>query len=219
MAERARSEMPTAYEPAGVEKRWYGEWIERRYFGADPNPERRPFTIVVPPPNVTGALHMGHALTFTLQDVVIRRARMQGFETLFLPGTDHAGIATQVVVERHLREQGIEDPRSLGRDAFVERVWEWKEQYGNTIVEQMKALGTSCDWERLRFTMDEGLSRAVRVAFVRLYEDGVIYRGERIINWCPTDHTALSDSELEHEEVDGELVTFRYELADGEGHI
>ena len=209
---------PTAYDPQTTEQRWYDEWVRRGYFHATPNTERKPFCIVIPPPNVTGALHAGHALNGTIQDVIVRRKRMQGFETLWLPGTDHAGIATQVVVERELAKDGI-DRRELGREAFVQRVWEWKERYGNTIVEQFKALGSSCDWDRLRFTMDEGLARAVRVAFVRMYEDGLIYRGERIINWCPRDTTALSDSEVEHEDVEGELITFRYELADGTGHI
>jgi valyl-tRNA synthetase len=215
MADR---EMPSAYDPSGVEERWYGEWTRRGFFRAQPS-EKKPFCIVLPPPNVTGALHIGHALDHTLQDALVRWRRMQGFEALWLPGTDHAGIATQRVVERHLREQGVDDPRSLGREAFVAKVWEWKEQYGNQIVEQMKKLGDSCDWDRLRFTMDAGLSRAVRVAFVRLYDDGLIYRGERIINWCPSDQTSLSDSEVEHQEVDGELVTFRYELSGGGGHI
>ena len=210
--------MPKAYDPAGVEARWYREWVDRGYFGADPSSGREPFCIVLPPPNVTGALHIGHAFQQTLQDVIVRRRRMQGFETLWLPGTDHAGIATQVVVERELRKEGI-DRWELGREKFVERVWAWKEQYGGRIVEQMKALGNSCDWSRLRFTMDEPLSRAVRVAFVRMYEEGLIYRGERIINWCPTDQTSLSDSEVEHEDVEGELVTFRYMLSDGSGHI
>jgi valyl-tRNA synthetase len=179
---------------------------------------KEPFCIVLPPPNVTGALHIGHALDHTLQDITIRRRRMQGYETLWLPGTDHAGIGTEVLVRRQLREEGIE-PQELGREGFVERVWEWKERYGNRIVEQMQRLGNSCDWDRLRFTMDEGLRRAVRVAFLRLYEDGLIYRGERIINWCPTDQTTLSDSEVEHAEVEGELVTFRYPLSDGDGHV
>ncbi|HEX8099208.1 MAG TPA: valine--tRNA ligase, partial [Actinomycetota bacterium] len=210
--------MPTAYDPSTTERRWYREWVERGYFHATPNSGREPFCIVIPPPNVTGALHAGHALNGTVQDVVVRRKRMQGYETLWLPGTDHAGIATQVVVERDLAKEGI-DRREIGRDEFINRVWEWKEKYGNTIVEQFKALGSSCDWDRLRFTMDEGLARAVRVAFVRMHEDGLIYRGERIINWCPKDTTALSDSEIEHEEVDGELVTFRYEFSDGSGHI
>jgi valyl-tRNA synthetase len=210
--------MAPAYEPADVEKRRYAEWIERGYFHAEPNPDKKPYCIVLPPPNVTGALHMGHALDHTLQDIVIRRKRMQGFETLWLPGTDHAGIATEVLVERQLLEEGL-DKRQMGRGAFLDRVWEWKEKYGNRIVEQMKGLGNSCDWDRLRFTMDEGLQHAVRVAFVRQYDDGLIYRGDRIINWCPTDRTALSDSEVEHEDVEGELITFRYELSDGSGHI
>ncbi|HEX5948608.1 MAG TPA: class I tRNA ligase family protein, partial [Actinomycetota bacterium] len=214
----ARQKMATAYEPADVEQRWYAAWLDRGLFRAEPDPDRKPFCIVLPPPNVTGALHMGHALDHTLQDIIVRRKRMQGFETLWLPGTDHAGIGTEVLVRRQLAEEGI-DPQEIGREAFIERVWQWKERYGGTIVEQMKRLGNSCDWDRLRFTMDEGLQRAVRVAFVRLYDDGLIYRGERIINWCPTDQTALSDSEVEHREVDGELVTFRYPLADGSGHV
>src|SRR5918999_2186341 len=210
--------MATAYEPAEVEGRRYAEWLERGYFHAEPNPDRKPFCIVLPPPNVTGALHMGHALDHTLQDITIRRKRMQGFETLWLPGTDHAGIGTEVLVRRQLEDDGI-DIQELGREGFLERVWQWKERYGGRIVEQMKRLGNSCDWDRLRFTMDEGLRHAVRVAFVRLYDDGLIYRGERIINWCPRDQTALSDSEVEHDEVEGELVTFRYELSDGSGHV
>jgi valyl-tRNA synthetase len=211
------AEMPAQYDPRATEQRWYEEWVARDLFHATPS-DREPYCIVLPPPNITGALHMGHALQHTLMDTLIRRARMRGFEALWVPGTDHAGIATQVVVERELAREGI-DLRQLGREAFIERVWAWKEQYGGRIVEQMKALGSSCDWDRLRFTMDEGLSRAVRVAFVRMYEDGLIYRGERIINWCPKDQTALSDSEVEHEEVEGGLVTFRYELSEGDGHI
>jgi valyl-tRNA synthetase len=208
---------PSQYDPKATEQRWYSEWVARGLFHAAPS-SREPYTIVLPPPNVTGALHMGHALDHTLQDVLIRRARMEGREALWLPGTDHAGIATQVVVERELAREGV-DRREIGREAFLERVWRWKERYGGRIVEQMQQLGDSCDWDRLRFTMDEGLSRAVRVAFVRMYRDGLIYRGERIINWCPKDRTALSDSEVEHEEVAGELVTFRYELSDGSGHV
>ena len=209
--------MPTAYEAAEVEPRLYAEWVERGYFHPEPG-EGEPFCIVLPPPNVTGALHMGHALDHTIQDVIVRRRRMQGRTTLWLPGTDHAGIGTEVLVTRQLRDEGV-DKQEIGREAFIERVWEWKERFGGRIVEQMKALGNSCDWERLRFTMDEGLQHAVRVAFVRLYDEGLIYRGERIVNWCPTDRTAISDSEVEHREVDGELVTFRYELADGSGHL
>ncbi|MEX0833097.1 MAG: valine--tRNA ligase [Actinomycetota bacterium] len=210
----AEKDIPTQYDPAAAEKRWYPEWVKRGYFHANASSDREPYCIVLPPPNITGRLHIGHALDHTIQDVLIRRARMQGYEALWLPGTDHAGIATQVVVERALREEGIER-REMGRDAFVERVWAWKERYGGEIVEQMKALGNSCDWDRLRFTMDEGLSYAVRVAFVRWYEQGLIYRGERLVNWCPTDRTGLSDSEVEHEEVDGELITFRYPFAEG----
>src|SRR5436309_8235468 len=212
-----RVEMPTQYDAKAAEARWYREWVDRGYFHSEPGAGEA-FCIVMPPPNVTGRLHVGHALTMTLQDVLTRHARMRGLTTLWLPGTDHAGIATQVVVERELAKEGL-DRRELGREAFVERVWAWKEQYGNRIIGQMKALGSSCDWSRLRFTMDPGLARAVRVAFVRMYDDGLIYRGERIINWCPRDETALSDSEVEHDDVDGELVTFRYDLTDGSGHV
>jgi valyl-tRNA synthetase len=212
------ADMPPQYDPSEVEPRWATDWVDRGYFHARAPSDKPPFCIVIPPPNVTGRLHVGHALGRTIEDILIRRARMRGFEACWIPGMDHAGIATQVVVERHLREQGI-DRVELGRDAFIERVWTWKEQYGGEIVEQIKRLGASCDWERERFTMDEGLSRAVRVAFVRLYEAGLIYRGERLVNWCPTDRTGLSDSEVEHEDVDGELVTFRYPLTDGTGWI
>jgi valyl-tRNA synthetase len=210
--------MPTAYDAQASEAKWYAEWLRRGYFEAHPNSGKEPFCIVLPPPNITGRLHVGHALNHSLPDIVVRRKRMQGFETLFLPGTDHAGIATQVVVQREMAERGI-DPKAIGREAFVAEVWKWKEQYGGQIVEQVKAMGQSLDWSRLRFTMEEGLARAVRVAFVRMYEDGLIYRGKRIINWCPRDTTALSDSEVEHEEVEGELVTFRYDLSDGSGHV
>jgi valyl-tRNA synthetase len=206
-------DMPPVYDALATEGRLYGHWVESGYFRADPNPDREPYCIVLPPPNVTGALHMGHAFQQLLQDIVIRRARMQGLEALWLPGTDHAGIATQVVVERELAKEGI-DRREIGRDAFVEKVWEWKAKYGDRIVEQMKAMGNSCDWSRLRFTMDDGLAHAVRVAFVRLYEGGLIYRGERLVNWCPKDTTSLSDSEVNHWDVDGELVTFTYPFTD-----
>jgi valyl-tRNA synthetase len=212
-----RKPMDTVYDPIAVEGPLYQGWVDAGYFRAEPS-GKRPYCIVLPPPNVTGALHMGHAFQQSLQDIIIRRRRMQGWEALWLPGTDHAGIGTEVLVRRQLHEEGI-DLDELGREGFLERVWQWKERYGGRIVEQMKRLGNSCDWDRLRFTMDEGLQHAVRVAFVRLYDDGLIYRGERIINWCPTDQTALSDSEVEHDEVEGELVTFRYELADGSGHI
>jgi valyl-tRNA synthetase len=213
------ADMPTRYDAAAVEPRWAEEWISRGLFHPSvPDDPGLAYCIVIPPPNVTGRLHVGHALGRTLEDILIRRARMRGLHALWVPGMDHAGIATQVVVERELRKEGI-DRRELGREAFNQRVWEWKERFGGEIVGQMKRMGTSLDWDRERFTMDEGLARAVRVAFVRWYEQGLIYRGKRLVNWCPTDQTGLSDSEVEHEEVDGELVTFRYPLADGSGHV
>jgi valyl-tRNA synthetase len=211
-------DMPKAYEPKATESTWYARWLERGYFVAHADSGKEPFCIVLPPPNVTGQLHIGHAFMLTNQDVIVRRKRMQGYETLWLPGTDHAGIGTEVVVKRELEKEGL-TREELGREKFIERVWAWKEQYGDRIVVQMQALGNSCDWTRLRFTADEGLSRAVREAFVRWYDDGLIYRGERIVNWCPKDGTALSDSEVEHDDVDGELVTFTYPLTEGEGGI
>jgi valyl-tRNA synthetase len=217
-SDRTGQELATAYEPGTIERRWYEHWEREGLFRARPNPDRPPYTIVIPPPNVTGALHIGHALNNTLQDATIRRARMRGFETLWVPGTDHAGIATQNVVERELAKEGL-DRRALGRERFVERVWEWREKYGDRILEQMRRLGNSCDWERERFTMDEGLSRAVRTVFVRWFDSGLIYRGTRIINWCPRCTTALSDIEVEHEDTSGELVTFRYPLRGEDGHI
>lgn len=213
----AMNEMAKAYDPGEVEQRVYEFWEKSGYFHAEPDPAKEPFCIVIPPPNVTGALHIGHALDNTLQDVLVRYRRMQGFSTLWLPGTDHAGIATQNVVERELRKQGI-SRQDLGREEFVARVWEWKEKYGRTIIEQLKRLGSSCDWSRERFTMDAGLSRAVRKVFVDLYNEGLIYRGKRIINWCPRCETALSDIEVDHEDYHGELVQFRYPLEAG-GHI
>jgi valyl-tRNA synthetase len=201
------------YDPKAVEARWSSAWIERGYFRASTTHPGQPYCIVIPPPNVTGSLHVGHALNHSLQDILIRWRRMQGRNTLWLPGTDHAGIATQNVVEKQLLNEGI-SREALGRERFVERVWQWKATSGNTIIEQQKQLGESCDWDRLRFTMDEGLSKAVLEVFVRLYEDGLIYRGERLINWCPRCLTALSDIEVEHEEVKGKLFHIRYPLAD-----
>jgi valyl-tRNA synthetase len=211
-------DLPSHYEPAQVEPGWAERWAERGYFQAHVPTAKPPFCIVIPPPNVTGRLHVGHAIGRTLEDTLVRRARMRGFETLWLPGTDHAGIATQIVVERALAEDGV-DRHALGREAFVERVWQWREQYGGEILEQMRRMGASLDWDRLRFTMDDGLSHAVRVAFVRMYEDGLIYRSERLVNWCPRDRTGLSDSEVQFEDVEGELVTFGYPLSDGTGSI
>ena len=207
-------QLDKTYDPKAVEDRWSREWIDRGYFRADAkNHPGQPYSIVIPPPNVTGSLHVGHALNHSLQDILIRWRRMQGRNTLWLPGTDHAGIATQNVVEKQLMAEGL-SRESLGRERFVERVWQWKATSGNTIINQQKQLGESCDWDRLRFTMDEGLSKAVIEVFVRLYEDGLIYRGERLINWCPRCLTALSDIEVEHEEVKGKLYHLRYPLVD-----
>nr|MCU0280815.1 class I tRNA ligase family protein [Acidimicrobiia bacterium] len=197
--------MDPAYDPQKVEANWYSRWESAGIFRPELNPGGPPYCIVIPPPNVTGSLHMGHALNMAIQDALIRRKRMQGYAALWVPGTDHAGIATQNVVERELAGEGL-TRHHLGREAFIERVWEWKQRFGGRILEQMRRLGFSCDWSRERFTMDEGLSRAVRTVFVRLYEEGIIYRGRRVINWCPRCHTALSDIEVEHEDVTGELV-------------
>ncbi|BCA53174.1 Valine--tRNA ligase [Nitrospira sp. KM1] len=204
-------QLDKTYDPKTVEARWYRIWNDRGYFHADVHAPGQPFSIVIPPPNVTGSLHIGHALNHSLQDILIRWRRMQGWNTLWLPGTDHAGIATQNVVEKQMAAEGL-SRESLGRERFIERVWRWKAESGNTIIEQQKKLGESCDWNRLRFTMDEGLSKAVVEGFVRLYEDGLIYRGERLINWCPRCLTALSDIEVEHEETKGKLYLIQYPL-------
>ncbi len=205
------SQLDKTYDPKAVETRWYAIWTDRGYFHASTTRPGRPYCIVIPPPNVTGSLHVGHALNHSLQDILIRWRRMQGRNTLWLPGTDHAGIATQNVVEKQLMAEGA-SRESLGRDRFIERVWQWKAASGNTIVNQQKQLGESCDWDRLRFTMDDGLSKAVLEVFVRLYEDGLIYRGERLINWCPRCLTALSDIEVEHEDIKGKLYSIEYPL-------
>ena len=207
-----------AYDPQDVEHRWYQFWDEQGFFKADANSTAGHYSIVIPPPNVTGNLHMGHALNNTIQDILIRYHRMKGHNTLWLPGMDHAGIATQNVVERQLAIEGT-SREELGREAFVDRVWAWKNQYGGQIIQQLKRLGSSCDWSRERFTMDEGLSRAVREVFVRLYEEGLIYRGQYIINWCPRCRTALADLEVEHEELDSHLYYVHYPFVDGGGWI
>ena len=207
-----------SYDPLAVESDWYEEWEEASYFHADETSDREPFTIVIPPPNVTGSLHMGHALFVTLQDLLIRWKRMEGYEALWLPGTDHAGIATQVMVERQLAEEG-KSRHDLGREKFLDRVWEWKEEHGGKIIEQLKRLGASCDWDRERFTLDEGLNRAVKEAFVRLYEDGLIYRDERMVDWDPEGQTVLSDLEVENEEEMGKFWYMRYPLVDGSDHV
>jgi len=207
------AELPTRYDPRKIEQQVYEFWRCGGYFHTEPDRPGEPYTIVIPPPNVTGALHMGHALNNTLQDILIRWRRMQGYNTLWMPGTDHAGIATQNVVEQELARQGVHR-RDLGREGFVERVWEWKRKYGGRIVNQLKRLGASCDWQRERFTMDEGLSNAVLETFVELYKRGLIYRGKYIINWCPRCRTALSDDEVEHEEHEGHLWYIRYPFRD-----
>jgi valyl-tRNA synthetase len=210
--------LPKTYDPRPTEAKWYARWLEEGWFHADVEAKSPPFSIVIPPPNITGSLHMGHALNNTLQDILIRWKRMEGYNVLWMPGTDHAGIATQNVVEQQLAAEGL-DRHRLGREAFVERVWAWREESGRMIVEQLKRLGASCDWARERFTMDEGLSRAVKEVFVRLWEDGLIYRDYYIINWCPRCLTALSDLEVEHQELDGHLYYIRYPLVSGSGHL
>jgi len=218
MTAQKLSEIPKAYDPQKVETKWYQFWLEKGYFTPKIDSQKEPFVIIMPPPNVTGELHLGHALTATLEDIMIRWHRMKGDPTLWLPGIDHAGIAAQVVVEQTLTEEGV-TRHDLGREEFLERMWQWMKQYSRVIAEQHKRLGASCDWSRERFTMDEGPSRAVRITFVRLYEKGLIYRGERIINWCPRCTTALSDLEVEHVEETGHLYYVNYRLAGEDGFI
>lgn len=211
-------ELPTTYDPTGAEQKWYDAWLEGGYFKAGLRPDAPKYTIVIPPPNVTGVLHIGHALDLTLQDILIRFKRMQGFDALWVPGTDHAGIATQTKVESKLREEGL-SRYDLGREKFLERVWDWKEQYAGSIHKQWSKMGLSLDYSRERFTLDEGLSKAVREVFKRLYDKGLIYRGKRIINWDPAAKTALSDIEVEYKEVNGHLYHLQYPLSDGSGHL
>ncbi|MGG1555519.1 valine--tRNA ligase [Paenibacillus ferrarius] len=215
---KLQTEMPTTYDPKEAERKWYAYWIENEFFKAGNRPDAETFTIVIPPPNVTGMLHIGHALDFTLQDILIRTKRMQGYDTLWLPGSDHAGIATQTRVEQKLREHG-QTRYDLGREKFLEKVWEWKEMYAETIREQWAKMGFSLDYSRERFTLDEGLSQAVREVFVSLYDKGLIYRGNYIINWDPAARTALSDIEVEYKEVQGALYHLKYETTDGTGSI
>ena len=214
-----RKELPKTYEPQEVEGKIYQMWMDADCFHAAPNPGKKPFSIVMPPPNVTGQLHMGHAMDDALQDMLIRYKRMQGYEAMWMPGVDHAGIATQIKVEEELRKNEGLTRHDLGREKFLERVWDWKNKYGHRIVEQQKKLGCSCDWDRSRFTMDEGLSKAVREAFCELYDKGLIYKGSRIINWCPHCATALSDAEVEYEDKPGHLWYIRYPLSDGSGDL
>ncbi|MGA7677209.1 MAG: valine--tRNA ligase [Dehalococcoidia bacterium] len=212
------SEIPKAYEPGEVEQKWYRFWMEHGYFTPKIDYSRKPFVIIMPPPNVTGELHLGHALTATVEDIMIRWHRMKGESALWLPGVDHAGIATQVIVEQKLAEEGL-DRHKLGREKFIERIWEWVKKSRQSITFQHQRLGASCDWTRERFTLDEGPSRAVRTAFVRLYNKGLIYQGERIINWCPRCQTALSDLEVQHKDITGNLYYLRYPMAEGDGFV
>jgi len=212
------SEIAKAYDSGQVEQKWYRFWMEQGYFTPQIDPDKKPFVIIMPPPNVTGELHVGHALTATLEDIMVRWHRMKGEPTLWLPGVDHAGIATQVIVEQKLAREGI-DRHTLGREKFIEHVWEWVNKSRQSITYQHQKLGASCDWTRERFTLDEGPVRAVRTAFVRLYNKGLIYRGERIINWCPRCQTALSDLEVQHKDITGNLYYLRYPLADGDGFV
>ncbi len=211
-------QLEKTYNPASFEERLYGQWQSRGYFTARRDPEKKPYTIVIPPPNITGQLHMGHALDETLQDILIRYKRMQGYAALWVPGTDHASIATEAKIVEAMRKEGV-TKEELGREGFLERAWAWKRQYGGRIVEQLKKLGSSCDWSRERFTLDEGCSRAVREVFCRLYEKDLIYRGDRIINWCPKCGTSISDAEVEYEEQHGHFWHLRYPFADGSGYL
>lgn len=211
-------ELAKQYDPSEVEDRTYKFWCDKKYFHAEVNPDKKPYTIVIPPPNITGQLHMGHALDNTLQDVLIRFRRMQGYETLWLPGTDHASIATEAKIVEAMRKEGV-TKEDIGREGFLERAWDWKKQYGSRIIEQLKKMGSSCDWDRERFTLDEGCSKAVREVFVNLYEKGLIYQGERMVNWCPHCRTTISDAEVEYEDQAGHFWHLRYPFKDGSGYV
>ena len=211
-------ELAKTYDPAGIEKRLYDKWVEKGYFHAEVDRSRKPFTIVMPPPNITGQLHMGHALDNTMQDILIRMKRMQGYNALWQPGTDHAAIATEVRVIENLKAQGISKD-DLGREGFLKRVWEWRDEYGGRIVNQLKRMGSSADWDRERFTMDEGNNKAVNTVFKKLYDKGWIYKGSRIVNWCPVCETTISDAEVEHEEQEGHFWHINYPVVGEEGRF
>ena len=213
-----KRELPKLYDPKEVEDKIYKFWTDNDCFKATRDPQKKPYTIVIPPPNITGQLHMGHALDETLQDILIRWKRMCGYSALWLPGTDHAALATEVKIVDAMAKEGL-TKESLGREKFMERAWAWKKQYGGRIVEQLKKLGSSCDWSRERFTMDEGCSKAVKDVFIKYYEKGLIYRGERMINWCPHCETALSDAEVIFEEQAGHFWHLRYPFKDGSGYV
>ena len=209
------TQLGKVYAPKEIEDRWYDHWLENNYFHSEPNSGKEPYTIVIPPPNVTGMLTMGHVLNNTMQDILIRKARMEGKEACWIPGTDHASIATETKVVTMLKDMGI-NKEDLTREEFLEYAWQWKEKYGGIIIKQLKKLGCSCDWERERFTMDEGYTRAVLEAFVKLYDKGLIYRGHRLVNWCPVSKSAISDEEVLHREVQGKLWYIRYPIEGGD---
>ena len=213
-----KKELEKTYNPREIEDRLYSRWEDKKYFHAEVDETKKPFTIVIPPPNITGKLHMGHAFDQTLQDILIRWKRMQGYNALWQPGTDHASIATEVRITDELKKQGI-DKRELGREKFLEKAWEWKKEYGGTIVSQLKKLGSSCDWDRERFTMDEGCNEAVTEVFVKMHEKGYIYKGSRIVNWCPVCKTSISDAEVEYEEQAGHLWHIKYPLIEDDGSV
>ncbi|MCR4779842.1 MAG: class I tRNA ligase family protein, partial [Ruminiclostridium sp.] len=213
-----KKELAKTYSPKDFEERIYKNWEEKGYFHAERDPEKKPYTIVIPPPNVTGQLHMGHALDETLQDILIRTKRMQGFSALWLPGTDHASIATEAKVVAKMKSEGLTKD-DVGRDGFLERAWDWTHEYGGKIQNQLKKLGSSCDWERERFTLDDGCSEAVQKVFIDYYKKGLIYHGERIINWCPSCKTSISDIECEYEEQEGHFWHINYPLSDGSGFV
>src|SRR6478672_8766553 len=210
------AELPKQYDPQDAQRRWYAFWLEKDYFHADPASDRPPYCIVIPPPNVTGALHLGHALNNTLQDILIRWRRMQGDDVLWMPGTDHAGIATQAVVETRLREEEKKNRHDLGREALVARIWAWKDEYEKRILGQLRLMGCSCDWERTRFTLDPICAKAVRVTFLRLFQADKIFRGKRLVNWDTQLRTAVADDEIEYKETDGHLWTIRYPVEGSE---
>ena len=211
-------ELEKTYNPADIEQRLYDKWLEKKYFHAEPDENKKPFTIIIPPPNITGQLHMGHALDNTMQDIIIRVKRMQGYNALWQPGTDHASIATEVKILEQLKKEGITKD-DLTREEFLERAWEWKKEYGGRIINQLKKLGSSCDWDRERFTMDEGCNKAVKEVFVKLYNKGLIYKGSKIINWCPVCKTSISDAEVEHEEKAGHFWHLRYPIVGTDKYI
>ena len=213
-----KKELEKTYNPSDIEDKLYKKWMDKKYFHAEVDRSKKPFTIVMPPPNITGQLHMGHALDNTLQDILIRYKRMQGYNALWVPGTDHASIATEAKIVEAMRKEGV-SKEDIGREGFLKRAWDWKDKYGGRIVSQLKKMGSSCDWDRERFTMDKGCNEAVKEVFVKLYNKDLIYRGERIINWCPHCLTSISDAEVEHEDQAGHFWHLKYELADGSGSI